>query len=274
MIRLILVRHGVTEWNQAGRYQGHHDVPLGATGRAQAVSAAERLRGESITTAFSSDLSRAHETARIILRGRSVSATPTPSLREMSWGAWEGLSGAEAAERFGAEWDAWTRDPVNERPPGAGESFGELAVRVRDFYHSTVEALARDGDGVPSRFLYRTAGEDARRAMHHTALFVSHGGPLRALLAHCLEVPLHLYWRFGIRPASVSILDVYPEGAIAEVIGDTSHLEVPSSESSVAGLDLGEAPNTGPHQFVTPPPSLTLPRKGGGDYFSSSRRQP
>jgi len=61
--------------------------------------------------------------------------------------------------------------------------------------------------------------------MSETILIVSHGGTVRALLAHLFEVRIELYWRFGIRPASVSILDLYPEGAVAEVIGDTSHLQ-------------------------------------------------
>ena len=71
--------------------------------------------------------------------------------------------------------------------------------------------------------MYRAAGESAEGA--GTILIVSHGGVIRALLAHLFEIRIELYWRFGIRPAAVSILDVYPEGAIAEVIGETSYVQ-------------------------------------------------
>jgi broad specificity phosphatase PhoE len=230
LIRLILVRHGVTEWNQAGRYQGHQDIALSDTGRDQARRVAERLRAEPITAAYSSDMQRAMETASIALGERDVPLQTTPALREMGFGAWEGLNAKEASTRYPTEWAAWIRDPVVHRPPGGGEDIAELDLRVKDFFYSVVNVQAREA-AQPDWFSYRAAGQ----AADGTAgiLIVSHGGTVRALLAHLFEVPIRLYWRFGIRPASVSILDLYPEGAIADVIGDTSHLLVPSSESRV-----------------------------------------
>lgn len=224
MIRLILVRHGVTEWNQAGRYQGHQDVPLSEMGREQARRLAARLRAEMITAAYSSDMQRARETASIALGERGVPIQTTPALREMAFGAWEGLTAREVSERYPAEWAAWIRDPVVARPPDGGEGVAELEGRVRDFLHAAVHVPAGEGTQ-PDWFSYRAAGESAD-GTSGTVLLVSHGGTVRALLAHLFEVPIRLYWRFGIRPASVSILDIYPEGAVAEVIGDTSHLRV------------------------------------------------
>jgi len=230
--RLLLVRHGVTEWNQAGRYQGHQDVPLSETGREQAGRVADRLRSETITAAYSSDLRRARETASIILGERNVPLQLTPVLREMAFGGWEGLTAREIAERYPAEWDAWIRNPVLARPPG-GEDLGELNARVTDFFRSMVQA-PRTASAQPDWFSYRAAGESTDHTSG-TVLLVSHGGTVRALLAHLFEVRIELYWRFGIRPASVTILDLYPEGAVAEVIGDTSHLDVPSAELRVPG---------------------------------------
>jgi len=225
LIRLILVRHGVTEWNQAGRYQGHQDVPLSQTGREQARRVAERLRLETITIAYSSDMQRARETASIALGERDVPLQTTPALREMAFGAWEGLTAREVSEHYPAEWAAWIRDPVVARPPNGGEDLAELDARVSAFLHSVVHVPAGEG-AQPDWFSYRAAGESAD-GTSGTVLLVSHGGTVRALLAHLFEVPIRLYWRFGIRPASVSILDLYPEGAVAEVVGDTSHLRVP-----------------------------------------------
>ena len=229
MIRLILVRHGVTEWNQAGRYQGHQDTPLSDAGREQARRVAERLGAEEITAAYTSDMRRAQETASIILNDRPLELQTTPALREMAFGAWEGLTARDVAERFPEEWAAWIHDPVLARPPG-GEDLNQLFARVVAFYRSVVH-LPSPGGLQPDWFTYRAAGQSVDGTSG--ILIVSHGGTVRALLAHLFEMRIELYWRFGIRPASVSMLDVYPEGAVADVIGDTSHLQVPSHGSRV-----------------------------------------
>jgi broad specificity phosphatase PhoE len=231
LIRLILVRHGVTEWNQIGRYQGQKDVALSNAGREQARRVGERLQTETITAAYASDLQRARQTAAIAIDERDVQLQTTPALREMAFGAWEGLNASEASSRYPAEWAAWIRDPVANAPPGGGEDITALHARVRGFFQSVVSFPEREA-AQPDWFSYRAAGQGASGPAE-TILVVSHGGTVRALLAHLFEVPMHLYWRFGIRPASVSILDVYPEGAIAEVIGDTSHLRVPGAELRV-----------------------------------------
>src|SRR5207302_9429667 len=131
VIRLILVRHGVTEWNLAGRYQGHQDVPLSDTGREQARRAAERLRAERITAAYTSDMQRAKETASIILGERNVPLREAAALREIAFGAWEGLTPIQAADRYPDEWAAWTRNAADAGPPG-GEDLTRFAARVTD----------------------------------------------------------------------------------------------------------------------------------------------
>lgn len=222
MTRLILVRHGVTEWNQGGRFQGHQDVPLGELGRRQAERVGWRLRRERITSAFSSDLERARDTAQIVLRGRDTPLVATERLREMSFGAWEGLRADEISEQYSEDWAAWVLDAAAGVPSGGGESLGLLQERIVGFYRTTIE-LGDAAPGQPAWFNSRTQGRGSadQRA---TVLMVSHGGVIRVLLAHLLEMPLGAYWRFSIRPASVSVFDLYPQGAIADVIGDTSHL--------------------------------------------------
>ena len=80
---LLLARHGETDWNVAGRWQGHTDVPLNATGRAQALALAERLRNEGIAAVATSDLSRARHTAEIVAGALGVPvALVDPALRE------------------------------------------------------------------------------------------------------------------------------------------------------------------------------------------------
>ncbi|MPZ12961.1 MAG: hypothetical protein GEU73_00785 [Chloroflexi bacterium] len=223
MIRVILARHGVTTWNEGGRYQGHQDVPLADDGRLQAQRLGMRLRDTPITLAYSSDLCRARETAEIALEGRDVPIVTTPALREMCFGMWEGLRHDEIALRFAPEWGTWTVAPATTCPPGGHETLQGVRDRVRGFFRAAV-GDAPHPSPAHDWFSYRAAGEAARPEDGRTLLFVAHGGPIRLLLADLFQMPTAAYWQFAVRPASVSLLDVYPEGAIAEVIGDTSHV--------------------------------------------------
>jgi alpha-ribazole phosphatase len=222
MSRLILVRHGVTAWNQAGKYQGHQDVPLGDDGRRQIIAVAARLADEPIDLCLTSDLSRARDTAQAIIAGRKISLRQTPALRELAFGAWEGIPTAEIAVQHPEAWQAWIADPVTARPP-AGETLQELLDRCIGALADVVELPTRRADP-HDWFSYAAARGQGADEASRTLLIASHGGPIRVLLAYLLGVPLRAYWQFAIRPASVSILDLYPEGAIAEVIGETAHL--------------------------------------------------
>ncbi|MFT4287872.1 histidine phosphatase family protein [Nocardioides sp.] len=99
MRRLLLVRHGQTDWNRQGRVQGHLDAPLNDTGRAQAAAVAVALAGFAPTLVWSSDLSRAAETASHIAGAAGVEVTLDQRLRERSWGEAEGLTGEEFQAR-------------------------------------------------------------------------------------------------------------------------------------------------------------------------------
>jgi alpha-ribazole phosphatase len=240
MSRLILVRHGVTAWNQAGRYQGHQDIPLGDLGRRQAQRVAARLAEDQIDICLASDLARAQETAAVIMAGRPGALRTTAALRELAFGDWEGLGSLQIAPRFPAEWGAWIRDPVTMSPPG-GESLEQLLDRLLVPLADVIQLPTRQGEP-HDWFAYRADGRHADAADRQTALVLSHGGPIRILLAHLLGLPLRAYWQFAIRPASVSILELYPEGAIAEVIGDTSHLR--GLADAPATADQASLPDT------------------------------
>jgi alpha-ribazole phosphatase len=212
MTRVILVRHGATEWNRGHRFQGHQDVPLAELGRQQAERIAQRLRKERVTSVYCSDLQRTRQTAEVVAASGDAPLQTTNQLREMSFGVWEGLTAKEIQKMYAAEWQAWVDDPVHVCPAG-GESLEQMAGRVTTFFEATLSSFAQPDPA------------HGRRARGPTLLFVGHGGTLRALLTHLLEIPLERYWRFAIRPASISILDLYPEGAIASTIGETAHLE-------------------------------------------------
>ena len=120
------VRHGQSVANQEGWLAGHQDAPLTEQGRAEARAAGTQLRTPLPTRAFCSDLSRAHETARLMLAGLDVPLTITPKLRERTCGALERRSIAEVAAHpeYPARLNSWTG-----RPPG-GESLLDVALRA------------------------------------------------------------------------------------------------------------------------------------------------
>ena len=97
MTTLLLVRHGETDWNAAGRLQGHTDRPLNDHGRRQALALADRLAGERVDAIYASDLLRAKETAEIVGGQLGLPVVTDPDLREKDWGTWEGLTPDERA---------------------------------------------------------------------------------------------------------------------------------------------------------------------------------
>lgn len=153
MTELLLVRHGETDWNREGRLQGHADPPLNDAGRAQAREVARRLAHVQLHAAYSSDLLRASETAKIILARRGVPLGTDPGLREIDVGSWSGL----------------TRKEIEQRFPGMHEHDGESRG---DHLERVLQAVLRIAEKHP--------GE--------RALIVSHGGSLRALRRHALRV--------------------------------------------------------------------------------------
>lgn len=125
-----LARHGETVWNAEGRYQGRLDSPLTDTGRAQARSTAETMRGRGVERLLCSPLGRARATARVVERATGVAAEIDADLAESDIGRWEGLTRAEVEAAYPGELARREQDRLHYRPPG-GESLGDMLVRAR-----------------------------------------------------------------------------------------------------------------------------------------------
>ncbi|MCS6827860.1 MAG: histidine phosphatase family protein [Caldilinea sp.] len=166
MTEFWLVRHGQTDWNLQGRYQGQADPPLNETGVQQAQAVAEALTGRCYAALYSSDLERARVTAGIIARRLGLEVIVDPRLREVNQGAWEGLLVTEIQERYPLEWEARQRDRLHFRAPG-GESIEDVAARIW------------------------TAMDDIARCHPHKAVIVvSHGLALATMLCRVQDIPL------------------------------------------------------------------------------------
>ncbi|MDQ6875307.1 MAG: histidine phosphatase family protein [Actinomycetota bacterium] len=167
--RIILWRHGRTEWNATGRGQGQLDIPLDDTGRRQVLLAAPYVAALGPDGILSSDLVRASDTAAEVARLTGLPVRGEPRLREMHLGRMQGLTHDEARERFPADYAAFER--------------GDLGAAGRERPDSL---MAR---AVPA-VLDRAGG---------TLLVVSHGGTIRALLNALLELPRER-WRDALGP--------------------------------------------------------------------------
>jgi broad specificity phosphatase PhoE len=159
-VELICVRHGRTPWNADRRFQGHSDIPLDDEGRAQASALVALLNRARIDIAVASDLSRAAETARIVLGARDVPLRLDEDWREMRFGDWEGLTW-EQIVAANPELDPSAQTSVKNFTPAGGETFDDLCARVRRAVDRVVAETPDDGG----------------------ALIGTHAGPLHALLS-------------------------------------------------------------------------------------------
>jgi len=203
--RVLLVRHGETDWNREGRFQGQIDIPLNDQGRRQADAARGCLKGVPLQQAWSSRLSRPRETAEAILQDHAgVELGLTDGLLEIGHGLWEGRLEREIA----AEWPDlladWKRAPETVTMP-EGETIQQVAGRALACWRGVVRSLG--------------GGE--------TALVVAHDAVNKTILCDLLGLtPAHI-WAIKQGNGGVSVVD-YPDGASGEgvvsVLNNTSHL--------------------------------------------------
>lgn len=128
--RLVLLRHGLTDWNQAGRFQGQLDVGLNDVGRSQAEQTAPHIAALRPDVLISSDLTRAYDTARAVSAATGLEIIPEPRVQEINVGSWGGLTGAEMAERDPSFADALRSGRDFRRSP-EGETADEVGTRMR-----------------------------------------------------------------------------------------------------------------------------------------------
>ena len=209
MQRLILVRHGETDWNAERRVQGNSDIPLNAIGEEQARLLTTYLATEAFDRVLSSDLIRARETARLSLSiGTEIETTP--DLRELNFGDWEGLTAPDievvSPGRLGNVWRG--RDTAPN-----GESLTDMAVRLERVVTQLREEILDDPDA-----------QGNQPIEGRTTLIVSHGGALRVFICLAMDLPVERAWQFELANTAVSELRLFTEGAILSRVNDTRHL--------------------------------------------------
>lgn len=129
MTKIILVRHGQTAWTSENRIQGWLDIKLNEKGLRQAKRTANELKRKKLKAIYSSELSRAYETARIIARAHKLKVKKDINLNELNQGKWQGLLVKEARRKYKELYRRWEEEPLSVRPPG-GESILDLYERA------------------------------------------------------------------------------------------------------------------------------------------------
>ncbi|TWE12314.1 histidine phosphatase family protein [Rudaeicoccus suwonensis] len=169
--RLVVLRHGETEFNAAGRWQGQFDAPLSERGHVQAAEAARMLASYSPKCVVASDLSRAADTGRAVAEAAGIPITYDARLREVNVGDWAGLTNAQIREQSG---DLLERIDAGEdlRRGGTGETLDEVARRVHAAALEVAERMAPDT----------------------TTVIATHGVAGRALVAALTGIAQHTAW--------------------------------------------------------------------------------
>jgi broad specificity phosphatase PhoE len=203
-LRLLLVRHGETIWNQENRWQGQADVPLSESGLVQAQRLAQRLlsEGRQVHALYSSDLIRAFRTAEILGAALGTPPLSEEGWREMNSGCWSGLPTAEVVARHADEWERVRAS--EDLPRGGGETFAQFQSRL-------VQAT--------ERLLTRHISQQI--------MIVSHGGAVRAFLLHCRGLTMNQFRQIEkIGNTGLSEVTLFVDGrAEIHCVNDTSHLD-------------------------------------------------
>jgi alpha-ribazole phosphatase len=184
MTKLLLIRHGQTEWNVECRWQGQTDVPLNLKGIEQAAQLAQRLQSSGLDAIYSSDLCRALQTAQILAETVELPVIVDARLREVYQGEWEGMLVSEIEQRDPAKFQLRFENPLAFTTPG-----GETTLQVQERVLSAVQEI-----------LAKHSGE--------TVAIVSHGFVIALLLVNYRDIPIEKVWGLIPQNGEVQELEV------------------------------------------------------------------
>src|SRR5881409_1825720 len=200
-MRLFAVRHGATEYSRERRFAGSRDVPLTTDACLQADAVAQALAGAGVAAVYTSPLERARVCAELIAKPHRLEPRVEPDVREMAFGAWEGITREELAVRFPREAEAWRLTPHLVTPPG-GETLGAVVARVR----ATLE-----------RLIAAHAGE--------TAILVTHAVVMRLIVLAALGLGPERLWSVDASPAGITEIEYVGDWATVHRMNTLAHLD-------------------------------------------------
>ena len=200
-MKLILVRHGETEWLREGRYQGTSDIPLNRRGLCQAKAVGKALKNEKAKMIYSSQLMRANQTADAIAKICGGEITKDKRLNEISFGHWEGHRHAKILKKFPKDAENWYAANWQSCPPG-GESLKSLDRRVSSFLGDLETCYSKK----------------------ETRILVSHGGVIRMFFIRILKIAPQIFWTIRIDPCSISVIHLTLSQKELVLLNSQTHL--------------------------------------------------
>ena len=203
-MKLLLIRHGQTDWNLLEKYQGQTDIALSGEGIRQADLLAQNFPVDTLDIIYTSDLQRAVMTAERLAEKFSAPLYADKALRELNFGAWEGLTYQEIAERWPQEVKNLFGAPEKLQIP-EGETFLMLQRRAMD----KINEIRAENEG-------------------KNVAVVAHGAISKAILTALLHIPLHYVWMLRQDNTAVNILRFDDEFVSVELLNGISHLDRPS----------------------------------------------
>lgn len=178
-MKLILIRHGTTNYNLEKRYCGFKDVAINKVGRTEAKNIKYKLRKIKIDKVFCSDLKRSIHTARLIFADRKCPILKKVTLREINFGKWEGLNFKQILKKYPSIYQKWVDNPFSVNIPG-GEKTLDFVKRVK-----------------------KELTQILRSNAHKTIAIVSHAGTMRVILSSALGISRKNFWRLKLKPGAI-----------------------------------------------------------------------
>jgi len=209
--RIVAVRHGETAWNVDARIQGQLDIQLNDRGRWQARRVGQALAAEELAAIYSSDLGRAHETARCIAEAAGLDVVAHQGLRERCFGMFEGKTFDEIQQAWPAHAQDWRKRIPEWEPPQGGESLLQLRERVT-----------------------RTVSDLAARHRGEQIAVVAHGGVLDTLYRVATGQAVNSTRTWQLPNGAINRLLWTPEGFTLVGWSDTQHLDHPSIDENTS----------------------------------------
>ncbi|MBI4595756.1 MAG: histidine phosphatase family protein [Candidatus Tectomicrobia bacterium] len=200
MMKLYLIRHGQTEWNQQEIFRGLADVALDQEGRREARALAKRLQGTEIAAIFSSPLMRAKETADIIGNVIGLETVVSNELIDINCGNWQGVTLQEVKQKYYPLYQSWLQEPENFTFP-LGEGLSEVRKRTIPFLKGLIERFPQKEIAV-----------------------VSHRVINKIIICALLDLPNSKFWSIKQDTAALNLLELSPTEAHLMFLNDTCHL--------------------------------------------------
>ena len=208
-MRLILIRHGLTDDNLKKRYCGIRDVGVNKFGQQKLEGIKNKIRCLKVDTVLSSDLKRSWQTAKVIFGNKTCKIIKNPNLREINFGKWEGFTYNQILKRYPSAYKRWLENPFSVDIP-FGEKLPHFIRRIKNELKKIIN-LKKIAFSNNSNLRFSVVRKVPYAFLHHkldkTVALVTHAGVMRVILNTLLKIKKQDFWHFKINPSAIYIIE-------------------------------------------------------------------